>query len=242
MKSHLPLDTLFTLTLDVPGVRSGISLKPVDTADRVSGRSWVSRAAQVTPDRIAMLRQVHGAGVVQAPWEGFPQVVEGDALITSERGIALTVRVADCAPVALATADGGSIGLIHAGWRGVISGVVGSAVKELCLLAGSDPGNLRAAVGPTIGLCCYEVGSEFEERFPQSLLHRRQGRLSLALPGVGAVALEEAGVPSARMDLEAAACTACGRGARDGAAFHSHRASGGGPGRNIAFIVRDETT
>jgi len=238
VKPHVPDDTLVPLLMGVEGVRSGVSAKPVDAADRTAARSWAARAAGVGRDRVCMLEQVHGHAVVPAPWQEFPDPVEGDALITDQPELALCVRVADCTPLALSTEDGSVIAMVHAGWRGVRDAVVENSVAALCDASGSGSEVVRAALGPTIGICCYEVGEEFGDYFSASLLHRRDEQLYLDLPGAIAVALEQAGVPPTSIDI-AAGCTACGRGDASKHAFHSHRASGGAPGRNIAFIVKD---
>lgn len=239
MKTHMPVDTVMPLLEGVPGVRSGISRRPVDASDRVAGRAWAARAAGVEPRRVGLLRQVHGSKVWTAPWKGFPAPVEGDALLTTEAGLALAVLVADCTPVVMAVEDGRAVAMVHAGWRGVRDGIVASAVETLCREAGCGPEVLKAALGPTIGLCCYEVGMEFGEYFHASLLHRQDDRLFLDLPGVVAVALEEAGLEPASIDVGTAICTVCGRGAPAGIELHSHRRSAGGAGRNIAFVVKE---
>jgi YfiH family protein len=234
---HLPTDTLIELPLGIPGVRAGFSRRPVDAADRVGGIAWAARAAVVPTGRVALLRQVHGGLVVSAPWPSFPDAVEGDALITAETGLALCVRVADCAPVALAAPGGRAIGLVHAGWRGVRAGVVAAGVAALAHLAGCTPDRLRAAVGPMIGPCCYRVGPEFRGFFEPGLLSEAGGILHFDLPAAVRAALSGAGLRPERVDEIRAWCGVCGRGAPAGVTLHSHRESQGGPGRNIAFIV-----
>jgi YfiH family protein len=240
VKQHVPVDTVVPLLKGVQGIRSGISVKPVDASDRTTARSWAARAAGVAMDQVGMLEQIHGHAVVRAPWSGFPDPVEGDALVTDLPELALCVRVADCTPLALSVDDGSAIAIVHGGWRGVYDGIVGDAVGVLCDVSGGGPEVVRAALGPTIGLCCYEVGEEFKDRFSASLLHRREEQLYLDLPGAIAVALEQAGVPPTSIDINAG-CTVCGRGSPPEPEFHSHRASHGAPGRNIAFIVKESS-
>ncbi len=234
---HLPTDTLIPLPLGMPGVRAGFSRRPVDAADRVGGIAWAARAAGVGTDRVALLRQVHGGVVVPAPWPSFPDPVAGDALVTAETGLALCVRIADCAPVALAAPGGRAIGLVHAGWRGLRAGVVAAGVAALAHRAGCTPERLRAAVGPMIGPCCYRVGPEFGGFFEPRLLSEAGGILHLDLVAAVRAGLAEAGLRPEDVDMSRAWCSACGRGAPAGVTLHSNRASGGGPGRNIAFIV-----
>lgn len=89
----------------------------------------------------------------------------GDALITSEPGILLTIRVADCLPVLLADRRQRVIAAVHAGWRGALARVIAKTAGELRRSFGSRPGDLVAVLGPAIGRCCYEVGEEVIEAF-----------------------------------------------------------------------------
>ena len=158
------------------------------------------------------VHQVHGAAVKRA--EDLPDdgVVEADAVVAGTPGVVVAVRVADCVPVLLA--GPGVVGAVHAGWRGTAADVVRAAVREACAVAGCAPGALRAAVGPSIRGCCYEVGEE-------------------VIAGVGAVAPGRAWLAGSHVDLAVAnaailhelgvatevvgGCTRCGEG------WYSHR-------------------
>lgn len=89
----------------------------------------------------------------------------GDALLTSERSVLLTVRTADCLPVLLADTRLRVIAAVHAGWRGALARIIEKTVSELRRLFNSRPEDLKAALGPGIGPCCYEVGEEVVEAF-----------------------------------------------------------------------------
>lgn len=104
----------------------------------------------------ATISQVHGSRVVVA--EGPGMVGEADGVIAVASGPPVTIATADCVPVALA--GRATIALVHAGWRGVVGGVVPAAVRAMAALG--DPPD-RAVIGPHIGPCCYEVGSEVVE-------------------------------------------------------------------------------
>ncbi len=102
------------------------------------------------------LRQVHGEDVVRvdAPGEGAGS--RADAVITDRPGCALAVLTADCAPVVLVSEEG-AIGVVHAGWKGALAGVLQRSVKELRALGATQ---LRAVIGPCIHAECYEFGEE----------------------------------------------------------------------------------
>lgn len=89
----------------------------------------------------------------------------GDALVTAESGVLLTVRTADCLPVLLADRRLRVITAVHAGWRGTLERIVEKAVGEMRRLFNSQPRDLAAALGPSIGACCYEVGDEVVDAF-----------------------------------------------------------------------------
>ena len=122
------------------------------------GDPFVDEAARTSisldlgiPNRWATVNQVHGAGVVSATSPGV--VAEADAAYTAERDLAIAVKTADCVPIVIEAE--GAVGVVHAGWRGISAGVIESAVGALTE-AGHHP--QKAAIGPSIGPCCYEVG------------------------------------------------------------------------------------
>lgn len=107
--------------------------------------------------------QVHGATVNVATAEPFPEGTRGDILITNEKGLAIGVFVADCAPVLLHAPDVGAVAAVHAGWRGTALAASRVAVAALQTTYGADPSRMVAAIGPSIMGCCYEVGPEVAE-------------------------------------------------------------------------------
>lgn len=106
--------------------------------------------------------QLPGA-VVEAPTGS--TLPAGDALITAEPGILLTIRIADCLPVLLVDPKQRVVAAVHAGWRGALERVIEKAVGDMRSVFGSDPQQLIAALGPSIRACCYEVGEEVVEAF-----------------------------------------------------------------------------
>lgn len=162
-------------------------------------------------DRLALNRQVHSTAVHRA--EPGARGEPGDGLWTEERDLPLLAMSADCLPIALARVGEGrpGVAVLHAGWRGLLAGIVAEGAAVL-------GGRLHAAVGPAIGPCCYEVGPEvaepFAAAFGDDVLHGRNLDLwtaaERALLAVGVEQVE-------RVDL----CTSC-----NPALFFSHRRTG----------------
>jgi YfiH family protein len=149
-----------------------------DDPDAVAeNRRRIATALGVAPDNMTSLHQVHSARAVRVDAQCGAERPQADALVTTARGLALSILTADCAPVLLADAEFGVIGAAHAGWRGALSGVLEAAVAAM-RTAGAR--RIVAAVGPCIGQRSYEIGPEFEERF------RRQDPKSAAFFGGGA--------------------------------------------------------
>jgi len=110
------------------------------------------------------LRQVHSdiSRFVDSPADS--QLV-GDGLLTSTPGLLLAVQTADCLPIILVDPRRRAVGVFHAGWRGTVKRIVEKGVGEMHRCFGSHPGDLKAAIGPGIQPCCYEVGTEVREKF-----------------------------------------------------------------------------
>src|SRR5205807_5226091 len=105
-------------------------------------------------DRVVRLKQVHGDTVVRADDVGTPWP-EGDAMWTASRGLLLGVAAADCVPILIAD-PAGPIGAAHAGWQGTSKRIAVRLVETL-VRNGADPARLVAAIGPSIGPCCYVI-------------------------------------------------------------------------------------
>jgi YfiH family protein len=184
-------------------------------------------------DRLSTVHQVHGAVVVRAA--AGRDEVDADGLWTDDAsGSWVGVRAADCVPILLSTEDGRAVAAVHSGWRGTLLGVVAQGVEAL-VRTGAPAATLRAAVGPCIQACCYEVGPDLAERFGAAFstaVVRGGGvRPHLDLALAVRSTLLGAGLLPEHVDLQTA-CTAC-----DAARFFSHRRDGGVTGRHLAFIA-----
>lgn len=182
------------------------------------------------------LHQVHGS-IVRAVRAGepFESGVKGDALTSDDRTRVIAVRVADCVPVLIASTDGAFVAAIHAGWRGVVAGVVGAGVQQLRERCGASP--LVAAVGPCIGFEPFEVGpevvTEFERVFGSDAPVRRRddGKGRIDLRTAVKLQLRGAGLNEDGIDTTDR-CTS-----RDADEFYSHRRDRGITGRMAALIA-----
>lgn len=174
--------------------------------------------------------QVHGAAVAVVGWEHRGRVPpKTDAVVTVVPGVPLMMRFGDCTPVLLFDPRRRAVGLAHAGWRGVVAGVAVATIQTMTERLGSLSADVWAGIGPTIGRCCYEVGTDVAPRIEGAcprgadVLHAVDGRVHVDLPAAVESQLRAAGVE--RIE-HAAMCTACRVDE-----FFSHRAEGGRTGR-----------
>ena len=140
----------------------------------------------------AFVSQVHGARVVEARRSG--TMGEADAIFTTRPDLPMAIGTADCVPIIIEGPDVAAV--VHAGWRGVVAGVVPAALDAI---AGSGAHAERAAIGPAIGSCCYEVGSELADQFGDYVDRTTWGTLSIDL--VAAVSDQLAPLELWRADL-----------------------------------------
>jgi YfiH family protein len=188
----------------------------------------------VEPEMLVRLRQVHGNQVHLAddhrPSPGPP---EADAAVSRDRARGLAVQVADCVPLLLADASTGAVAAAHAGWRGTAAGIARATTGAL-----GPASQLVAAVGPSIGPCCYEVGPELVDAFREGgwvrgaddWFEQRAGRWYLDLWQATHDQLVSAGVPAASISISRL-CTFC-----HSDWFPSYRRDGAGAGRLAGFI------
>ena len=159
-----------------------------------------------------------------------------DGFVTDTAGVSLIIRVADCTPILLAgkKEDGSPVvGAVHAGWRGTAKGIVTNAVEKMREIGAVE---IKAAIGPCIHPCCYEVGADMKkdvsalrgEEFAARHIPERDGKLYADIAGMNVELLCDAGVSEIDVLDE---CTAC-----KPQLYHSHRATGGVRGTMAAVI------
>lgn len=166
---------------------------------------------------------------------------ECDALITNEPGVTLAVFTADCTPILLCDPVTGAVGAAHAGWRGTAADIAGKTVRAMCRQFGCRPADIRAAIGPNIGPCCFQTDGDVPQAMTDALgakaapyIRQAGEKYYLDLKGINALFLRRSGVQSIAVSDE---CTMC-RPDR----FWSHRATGGLRGSQGAFITRKEAS
>jgi hypothetical protein len=136
-----------------------LSLKSPGDIDRL--------AAAVGARSVAMARQVHGRTVAVVRDGDVPPAAapEADVFVSSSSDVAVAIRVADCVPLLIADRARGVVAAVHAGWRGTAARAAIAALEALEREFGTKPADVVAALGPSIGACCYEVGSELVDAF-----------------------------------------------------------------------------
>jgi polyphenol oxidase len=195
-----------------------LALRVGDDRDAVlENRGRAAAAAHFDTDALALARQVHGADVIEVAPGSSGVVGEADGLIARAPGVVIGILTADCAPVLLHGDEG--VAVLHAGWRGLVAGVVEEGIRAL-------GGARRAWGGPAIRACCYEVGPEVVDAFEaRGLPVSRRDRVEPAT--AAAAALRSAGVSSITVSE---VCTSCDE------RYYSYRRDGV-TGRQGAFIA-----
>ncbi len=185
--------------------------------------------------RTVFLRQRHGSDVLTIT-EGVaysPTSLEADSLITRVVHLPLAIRTADCLPVFLFDPELKGIALIHAGWRGSRKGIVKETIQKMTELWGTRPAHLKVALGPAIRPCCYRVGEEFQQDFPNEIQKRADG-FYLDLGLVNRNQLLELGVSRGNI-FDCGFCTCCD------SRFFSYRRDGYKAGRMISVMMLRES-
>jgi len=238
----LPFDIFFFSRL------GGCSKKPYDSLNigtacgddpKDIGANEATALDIMGVSRLYLPWQIHSAQAIFVD-EALPtsasREMEADAITTAVQDVAVGVLTADCVPILIGHRDGQVVSAVHAGWRGMLGGVIASAVETM-QNRGFDARDLIAFVGPAIGPCCFEVGKEVVAKFQQvfektpSVICENSGRTTLDLPAAAGASLANAGLKSDAIHL-ARRCTACER-----ESFFSYRRDQGKTGRQLSAIV-----
>jgi YfiH family protein len=211
-------------------------------ADGMTGWQDLANSLVVEVDSLVRMRQVHCADVFEVrkengkplPTPSYDDWPEADIAVSDDPAVAVSVRVADCVPILIADRRIGAVAAIHAGWKGTAAGAAMVAVQSLTSRFGTNPEDVIAAVGPSIGPCCYEVGPDLVTHFAShvqaSQWFTRDAKPHLDLWSATRDQLARAGVPPHQIHV-CALCTF-----DHPALFHSYRRDGGSAGRLVAAI------
>ncbi len=237
------------VTAVFPARTGGVSAPPWDSLnlglsvgdrpdDVLVNRRRLCAALGLEVERLVVPRQVHGttlrrvgeADAGRGALDPAAGIEDCDGLLTDVRRLGLGVTTADCLPVVIAaeTGDGVVLAVVHAGWRGVLDGIVGLAAAELARCGRL----LGAVVGPSIGPCCFVVDEALRARFVARYPGIAQG-VHLDLWAAATADLTEAGVPAGDI-TNTGVCTSSDR------RFYSHRRDHGLTGRHLTIAWRSE--
>lgn len=205
----------------------------------------LGQAIGFSPEKLVLTRQKHTDIILQvgaAQWGAglaAPELSVCDGLITNVPGTALTVFTADCTPILLYDPVTGAVGAAHAGWRGTAAGIAAKTVRAMVDAFGCRPGDIRAAIGPNIGQCCFQTDEDVPCAMQEALgkeakahIQKTENKYYVNLKSLNARILRDAGVISIDISTE---CTHCAP-----ARFWSHRQTGALRGSQGGIIVCKE--
>jgi YfiH family protein len=170
------------------------------------------------------VKQVHGAELWMVDQPG--QAGSGDGLISHTAGLLIGIKTADCLPILLIDPSRRVVAAVHAGWRGTAAKIVQRAVSRMVERFECDPQSLEAAIGPGIGLCCFEVGPEVAREFGP---WESESKTCLDLARINESQLADSYVEKIH---RSGLCTMCGKG------FYSFRRERDQAGRMLSYVGR----
>ncbi|HHU78445.1 MAG TPA: peptidoglycan editing factor PgeF [Clostridiales bacterium] len=203
-------------------------------------------ALDIRPEQMVFTHQVHKNRVMAVDethegmgWDKASEIRETDGLVTNRSGLALVTFYADCVPLFFLDPVRHVIGLSQAGWRGTASNIARQTLEAMGEHYGTQPGDCLAAIGPSIGSCCFEVDGPVAEAFAAACPDRKEeiirprgkDKYDIDLWAVNRYQLQECGVPGENITL-AALCTGC-----NVDVFFSHRREKGRTGSLAALLM-----
>jgi polyphenol oxidase len=216
--------TLISATTTAGGNGFNLALHTgADRDDAIRNRRALFSTLGIDPVSIVTANQIHsdiilivgeeerGSGAID-----HTEARDGDALITSTKGLPLMIFTADCAPILLYDKAKEVIGLVHAGWKGTQLGILNKTIARMSKEYGTRPETIQIGLGPMIRECCYQVSEDFREKFKGKHLTEQKGVLYFDLVESNREQAIDQGVPSEQI-FDSGACTVCGPG------YHSYR-------------------
>jgi len=176
-------------------------------------------------------RATEGGGMAAA-LRGWRECDSCDALWSHTKHTALGIKVADCLPVTMIDPTHSVIANIHSGWRGAAQAITAKTLDTVIKETPFDPASAKAWLGPSIRVCCFEVGEEVAGQFDARYVDRNHDKPHVDLPAFTKAVLRDRGfADDAIIDTEL--CTRC-----EGSIFHSYRRDRKGGGRNLALVAQ----
>lgn len=211
-----------------------------DPANVEENYRMLTAALGIDLQKLVLTRQVHG-DVIRAVTPNdcmgldHHRYPECDGLITNTPGVTLVVFTADCTPILLHDPFTGAVGAVHAGWRGTALDIAGKAVHQMVAEFGCRAADIRAAIGPNIGACCFQTDADVPQAMTETfgsgvaeMIQPREDKFYVNLKAINALALRRAGVEQVEIST---ACTMCQHDR-----YWSHRFSRGLRGSQGALI------
>lgn len=201
----------------------------------------LSNIFNLPDERIYRVKQVHGKDVIIINDQNNEEIKnkELDGLLTNMKGIALCTYHADCVPIYFYDREKNVIGIAHAGWKGTLNNIVQVMIDNMVKYYKSSLDDIVAAIGPAIGVCCYEIGYDVEKFFKEKynnpeIIIQRNGKIYLDLWKVNNINLLNAGIKEDNI-YKSNFCTACNLDT-----LYSYRKENGTKNRMIAAIALKE--
>jgi len=174
--------------------------------------------------------QVHGVHVERA--SSGEQARACDALWSDQRGVSIGIKIADCLPVTMIDSAHSIMASVHSGWRGAAQQITSRTLDALQRSSSFDTSAAFAYLGPSIRVCCFEVGDEVAAQFDGAFIDRTHAKAHVDLPAMTAAMLRARGFAEERIS-DSGLCTRC-----EGSLFHSYRRDGSSGGRNLQIVAQ----
>lgn len=230
--------------------RGGVSAPPFDSLNFdkrgknetevrnvARNKALAAAATGISLENLFTPNQIHGNEVIILT-EGKDPAHDADAVVTALEGLPIGILTADCLPLLFYDPVKQIIGAAHAGWKGTALSIATKTIDAMASSFGSAPGDIRAAIGPHIGPCCYPVGENVFEEFKKAFIWHEEcfenigSTLRLDLGIANRLQLLSSGIREENIGTEAR-CTACSEGL-----FFSHRKENGVTGRQLSVIMK----
>jgi len=187
--------------------------------------------------KIVTMQQVHGDNLIEITDKKMKETGEADGVVTAESGVYLGVLTADCVPLLFIAPKQRLAAAVHAGWKGTLAGIATKTVEYFKSRYGVASGELEVALGPSIGVCCYDVNNDVATPLMKKWgalttpsIAMKSGKPHINLSRLNRDILRSAGVPGKQL-FQIGPCTSC---APD--EFFSYRRQGGETGRQIGVV------